>query len=293
MQHRQAFHGVTLVEYGLIGALIMVFAIAAVTQLGEGLNGRMVNLKGDLTRSANGQASGGGGSGGGGGSQQPTGPGGIGNVVPPPGPGEEQACLSGGYCVNIPTIPGGTRLSSTTGALGGQLTHGMANAIRQIGDQLRADPDTDPTLLNLITQLANNGHGIGDSIDNANTWCPPGVNCGQLAADGSQVSSILRQNLGNIDHSQSGFQSTHQELQAYLAAHPGALPPAVVGVINAEAGQINTIADAFSQDSITPSTCQAAGDTACSQWNVTDTLLVHQDANTICSSGGGHSQCTR
>lgn len=272
---KQVSSGQSLTEYCFIGALILVASIGILLAFGGGFNTALASLKGDLQSHINGAAN----ANGGGQNPQPqVDPNGPGQVIPPPQAGQNQFCTASGWCVNVPDTSN-VNLAGTTGSLGGELSQQMADVIAQIALQLQQDPNTDPTLLNLVTQLANQGHTIGDEELRLANNCPVNSYCGSYEYIG-----VVSQNTQPIQDATTQFNTLHQQLQDYLATHPNALPPEMQNTINFEAAEIKNISSGFSNQ-WDPN------------WNIYDGniynfnppnggLLTHQDANTICANGG-------
>ncbi len=265
--------GQSLTEYCFIGALILVASIGILLALGGNLNGALASLKGDLQSHINGAAN----ANGGGQNQQPTiDPNGPGQVIPPPQAGQNQFCTASGWCVNVPDTSN-VNLAGTTGSLGGEISQQMADVIAQIALQLQQDPNTDPALLNLVTQLANQGHAVGNAEVELATNCPLSTYCGTYVGTYSQNTSF-------IQDATNTFNTTHQQLQQYLATHPNALPIEMQNTIHFEVSEINSISSGFSNHWD-------------ERWQIYDGnvydfnppnggQLTHQSANTICSNGG-------
>lgn len=280
MKRVRWFHGQSLVEYGFIGSLVLLASLGALLMMGGNLDALLQNLKQDLTFNINAAGSSAANSNAPNGVQIADGPG---QIIPPPGAGETRICSESGWCINVPDTEG-IHLTGTSGALGGELTQSMANVIQQIAQQLAQDPNTDPALLDLVTQLANNGHTIGDEEIRLATNCPAGSYCGSY-----EYIDVVAHNTIPIAEATATFNNTYQALQSYLAANPGALPMEMQNVISFEVSEINSISGSFSNHYDT-------------NWNQIDGNiylfnppnggeLTHQSANNICGSGGNTSQC--
>lgn len=300
----KACTGATLTEYCFIGALIMAVSIAAVFAIGNGLASTMKDLKADLqknTQAANW-------------AKLPKGPNalgpgqsGINGVVPAPAPGQEQVCYDSGWCVNIPVIG---HTAATTGSMGGQWTQQLAAVLDQIKAQLEA-AGGDPGLIGLITDLANQGHALGNDqavidefIAGLHTKSPAELMAIAAQYDGMDATRAKQQQMNQM----------LQQLNNYMASHPGALPPEMQNLINTEVGTINNIMTLYNQDQNIPQTSQhnlAQGMTpedantwaVLHYWHQLETMsapggqpgsaIMHHSANTVCGNGGNTAQCIR
>jgi Flp pilus assembly pilin Flp len=274
--------GQSLAEYGMVIGLVAAVGIAAVALLGTTLQDGLANINGGNAASSTLAIT-------------DTPPGmqspppvstnqsidtptsaALRAMLPPPGPGQEQACFQSGYCVNLPVVDA---LTVTSGANGIQLTYQFASVIEQIALQLRESPDTDPQLVALVTDLANSGHDLGAKeqyhLDN-------------YASSESQYNNTpIIQGVMNSLKIVSG---KHQALQDYLATYPSALPPELQNIIRLEVDQISTIAsEGFKKygSYIDPRTGKSLNAPAI----VNGVQLTHQSSNTICSSGGDTGVC--
>lgn len=230
---------------------------------------------------------------------------------------QQSVCFKEGVCVTIPVV-NTSNTASTAGVLGGQLTHEFASVFEQIALQLSQEPKADNRLVSLITQLANGGHTIADSQQSLLSLCQPGAACNSTTsvlqtknapsqkATANQATPV-QQYLQEIGNNTLSFQDQYTQLQSYLATHPDALSSSLQQLIATEVTQINTIASAYP----TGSTQDSGQNVSVSQstkknnkkvtllddtttWQLTgDPVLIHQDANTICGSGGDTSQCTQ
>jgi Flp pilus assembly pilin Flp len=199
-------------------------------------------------------------------------------MLPPPGPGQEQACFQSGYCVNLPVVDA---MTVTSGANGIQLTYQFASVIEQIASQLRDAPDTDPQLVALVTELANSGHDLGAKeqylLDNYATT--------ESQNNNTPIIQGVNKSLGVVT-------TKHQALQSYLTTYPSALPPELQNIISLEVDQISTIArNGFK--TFGSYTDPETGKSLNAPAIVNGVQLTHQSSNTICGSGGDTGVCVQ
>ena len=278
--------GTTLVEYGIVGALIMVALIASVMVVGKDLNGIFGMVYKDMGKNITAA----------GGHVDPlptqsvAGGAGINNIIPPPGTHEEQICYGNGMCVNIPL--GEAARVQTLAGNGGDRTLANARVLRQIAEQLRAEDPNSP-LADLIEELANEGHEMGAGEQALAGFCPAGDTCGAASVDGqlsevsiSEATTRLNDMLSGLTGNQAEFNSLHTEINQYLANHPQALPPELASLVNHEAGEINTIANAI--DNHTSTDQIRADEYRTVSYEVDEGAeLTRSDSNTICAVSGG------
>lgn len=292
--------GLSLTEYGLVVGLVAVAGVASLTTLGSIVQR---DLGGMITQRPPAQAT-------------PTGPaiinanaggstpiapsavarinvspGGIGGVIASPAQGQEKLCFGSGLCANIPVITEQTR-PDVSGGNGGQLTHQFANTLRQIAQQIEAE-GTDPDLANLISQLANQGHGIGNLQDSVSNQCgiglsgarittdPPGKCTRQMEYTGDQSDPSK----GSIAALKTDFQTKLGSVLNQLQNYPGPLKEDVAFIIESQSKQILTLADGFNSTvTINPKGKVKMITTT------NNAVLIHQSANTICDQGGRNCQ---
>lgn len=247
--------------------------------------------------------------------------------------GEQRICLQSGFCIDIPIIAGGGSVSETVGGLGGNLTSALANVFDQIVQQLKAQ-NADSALINLVTQLALDAHGIGNKLNTTQSQCGANsTSCDvDLTVSGFAAGSITTTKAPNGDTIQdwksvlstTTFQQDQQALNDYFSAHPGQYKD-VASIINLESGQILNIAAGLNVahqaditqidnaadtgkpmpagSELTSVTQSTSGHVTTTMHNINidgtitnssnDAVLVHQDANTICNTGGNTSICTQ
>jgi Flp pilus assembly pilin Flp len=273
--------GQGMAEYTLIGSLLVLVAIGALGLLGGQVNTLFGNMLG------------------GSGTAQSTGTVQIANTTTQQsqntaistaqqtlinaGIAYDTITTANGVTIQMPVIQGGTTVQ-TAGASGSQLTYGFSDVLTQIAQKLQDSGQADPALVQLITDLANKGHLIGDNqkfLENCLSTC----NSNDLTT--SYFDSF---NTVTIQLTPE-FQTLHQQVLDYTAANPESLPASLITVIDLQARQIENIV----QTTASPTSWQATETDPCGPICIDTTestaTLIHQDANTICSSGGDTGQC--
>lgn len=200
----------------------------------------------------------------------------TGTAAPPPGTiakpaaNQDQMCTADGWCVNVPD-KSVTDAAMTAGTLGTQMTHMIADVFTQIAQQLQATPGADPSLITMITNLANKGHTLADMQDAIEE--PKGT-----------FQQILNSK-DNMAPTLDSFNSQYSQLQTYLANHPTALPKEMQAVIGFEANQIDALVSSYSF---------TMPDSQHVEWSWRRSReLTTQSANTICTNGGNTSTCLK
>lgn len=321
--------GVGTTEYVLIGSLVVLLSIGGLSLIGNNVSGIFGGLEGAMHRqkpdtmqaaglpkgnqanvlSQNGQT----GAAGQVGASGNTAAGNYPTVRSVNGNVLQNVCLNqGGFCVNIPLVTADGRMTSTSGALGGQLTHDFASVFDQIAAQLAQMGNADPKLVDLITKLANSGHGIADNQEGLLAACQPGMQCGSTyevsakkvergKASATSSETPATSYLSGISSNTQSFQSLFDELEGFLSDNPEALPESVQSLIDMEAQQILSIATAYPSPT-TDDVAVTTGSTKTKRkllttdntttWElVGDPVIVRQDSNTICQSGGYTGVC--
>lgn len=251
MIKRLSSRGATIVEYALIGIMVVVISLGAWALAGKNLNWTLQGLKGDMSKNVAAAANAATvGAGGGGGT-------GLGGAVKPPAPNQTQVCYDSGWCVNVPA--NSTASGATTGAMGDKQAY--AQMIQDLKNQSKAIQDQQLTdiLGQLVATLANQGVTTADVQQNS---CPPGA----------KKCVISTANAAAVSGSADAFSNIQQVLQDYLDKHPGKLPPEIQAMINQNAAVIDTTAAQY----------QAGATVANATGNVTTTLT--SSAN-ICTAG--------
>jgi Flp pilus assembly pilin Flp len=272
--------GQGMAEYTLIGSLLVLVAIGALGLLGGQVNTLFGNMLG------------------GSGTAQSTGTVQIANTTTQQsqntaistaqqtlinaGIAYDTITTANGVTIQMPVIQDGTTVQ-TTGTSGSKLMSGFSDVLSQIAQQMEASEQADPALVQLITDLALKGHDIGTvkaKIEFCLNTCGTS-NTSWGTNDYNTMTTIYGPE----------FQTLHQQVMDYVAANPGALPSVLTSIIDLQATQIENIVQATAA----PITWQATTTDGCGPNCATSyestATLIHQDANTICSSGGDTGQC--
>lgn len=210
----QAHHGNTLIEYGLIGSLVVLVVIAAMSGIGGDLQQWLAGLKGDMksqisaTQNANA-------------SQlkamaayeaQKAAP-----AIPPPNVSSSLGC-SGAACASLAVQPYNS--AQTAGSNGINIVDQYANKIKMLADTLKTNPNTNRDFIDMLVDLANDGHRVADDERAVLTYTQ--------ASDGSFDFSI-----------QDRYTQTKNRALNYLSSHPNELTPEQTQLLHQAAGNIN------------------------------------------------------
>lgn len=186
--------------------------------------------------------------------------------VPPAPPGTQPVCFDG-ICVNLPVVDASNSIFDTTGGNGAEKVHQFANVLTQFAQQLAQDPNSDSTLVSLISGLANSGHAVGDQQEIIKNQCTAESNATVTCRD------VFYNHMEATWNSYSNAQYT---LNEYLARHPDSLGATSERVIRSNIENIAGVAMAYGSG-------QVSGSYFTFNPNVN---LVHQSANNICDQGG-------
>lgn len=162
---------------------------------------------------------------------------------------KQKICFASGSCINLPVIAAGATVTDTAGSLGGDLTNEFASVLQQLADELAAK-NADPIVVQLVTELANSGHNVGNSISDFNNVLLK-YDCDLRACDSSMMDpSDSWYIAGGANHIKSvvfssGMKPRYDLLMAYLDANPSALAsfPEAQNIIALEYNQIKTIVE--------------------------------------------------
>lgn len=185
---------------------------------------------------------------------------------PPAPPGTEGVCFDG-LCVHLPVVDETNEVVDTAGGNGVEKIHQFSNVLDQIAEQLSQEEGVDQTLVTLISNLANNGHGLGDQQAVIAKLPDTSFNAGLSA---------------QYNREKSAFNSAFTALNTYLEKNPGKLSPTAQTIVSTQASQIKKLASAVNIF------VAGKGGTYTSTGKAT---LTHQSANTVCQQGG--ENCTR
>jgi hypothetical protein len=242
----KSFDGQSLSEYGLVAGLIAVAALGGMILLGgniqkqfgqmlptsrqtsgAGVNGIAVvdatNLPANLQRAS--------------------------ALLPAPKADEQQVCFKSGFCLNMPLME--ENRPQTAGSLGDQQMNQMAGIMDQVASQLGA-AGADPPLVELITKLANSGHGVGTYFDQMSAdMKEAAATCGSTCtmdyyADPDKFNRY--QWGGSAEGEKNDFQSAWLTVQTYMKENPEAFAafPEAYSILELETQEIMKLANGVS-----------------------------------------------
>jgi hypothetical protein len=268
--------GQSLVEYALILSLVAVAGMATLMSLGNNTGALLSRMRNMLV-----------------GNQQATSPvsstapmSGPGQNPPPPGgglfpppanlppPATETVCYSGSsWCIDMSGGLGPNPVN-VTGANGmTQQVYAMSDILDQISTEAAQDPSVDSSLAQMITDLANKAHAVGDY--DADLFA-------------------LQPNSGVAYFQAADFMKAKQAVTDYLSAHPDALVPGVQQALTYATGEVTDHMAALigkepsATDNNENLVMQGTVKTAIDELTAAQT---HADANQICQNGGQPPAC--
>ncbi len=161
----------------------------------------------------------------------------------------QQVCYGSGTCVNMPIIS--DNWSETSGAMGSDLTHALADVFTQVANTMEASGAADSAVLNLLHRLANTGHEIGFEqkglSDAMATHCPTG-NCKYDMIAGTGSSAHMNEIMPD-QHDASGkpaaimkFEQEFSALKSLMGNNFVNMPPELKNLVIQQANQILTLA---------------------------------------------------
>jgi Flp pilus assembly pilin Flp len=178
---------------------------------------------------------------------------------------EGKTCYGNGWCIDTSQLPSsGGKTTIAAGSNGTTLMLSYADILMQIAAEAAADPNADPSVVGLITALANQGHTIADNTEKKS----------------QSIQNQVTQMTGSLGQ-QSEFDGAKSKLDAYLSAHPAALPSDLKAVIDNSSAYISKNSNGI-QTTVTTAFGMALGGTT-----------VRKESNTICSSGGNTTECVK
>jgi hypothetical protein len=251
--------GNTLVEYSLVVALILV-SLGVIMTMGKYVNQAMAAFSGDMKKTIEAKApspSGGGGGGGGKGSS--------------PLDGVSTVCTNNKICFSLPDSV--TQSDVTMGANGVKQAGKSADLLDQLAQALKQDPNADPSLVDLITQLANQGHALADAQSDIYCSTP-----GYCSTSGNRTKGI-----SNLQSGLSNFKSQLNQIDQKLNTTTAGMNSTLLNVIAQESGTIIGISNNFKISGSSWS-YSAAG------FGIAQTDV---SSNHICGSGGDTGSCVQ
>jgi hypothetical protein len=271
------FSGQSLLEYSMIAALVTCVCLAGLMSLGSALSSQGGLLLPGSNHSINASTDSMTGSG-----SEPTSSTSNTNTV----------CFSAGQCIQMPNINPTDMRAYTAGALGSEVTQMMASVLDQLKEQLQLR-NADPNLINLISQLANQGHAIGDKEQSTWDSIKSCMNLETLTCNSKpELYDQTEANEAQITGMSNQMSVLQQQLATYLVHNPNALTafPEAQSIIDKQASQIIQLASNIepgiggnadkSQFYFVPNTLTSGLE------NQDASTLTHLSANEICKQGG-------
>ena len=278
---RVLYRGQGLVEYGLILGVIAVSSIAALMMLGSNSSamlGTMRNLiSGNQASSPVAQATPSSGT-----KPTPSTPvSTTGNTTPTPPTTTphptsvtqpQTTCFAGSsWCIDM--SGGQNAVINVAGANGmTQHVYAMTNILEQISAQAAQDPSVDPSLTQLITDLANKAHAVGD--------------------DDARLFALKNEGIAYFEA--ATFMKAKQAVESYLSSHPDALVPGVQQALNYATGEVTDHMAALigAPPSATDDNANMVmSDKVQIAINEYTASQTHASANQICENGGQPPAC--
>jgi hypothetical protein len=162
----------------------------------------------------------------------------------------------------------------------GNLIGDEAKVLDAILAKIKADPNADPGIVALVTDLANNGHSTGSSLETA---------LNNYDSNFPDQASFDKFNAAytNFYQDRAHFSESMDTVNQYLAQHPQVLTSDLQQQIKDAYNSANSLANSI------------VGESSVYDENfkklVADphgsTLGIHKDSNTVCSSGGDTNAC--
>lgn len=210
--------------------------------------------------------------------------------------GSEQLCfLDSNTCLNIPIIA-----PDTVGGIGSDGVDKLAKVLEQLPPILEAK-GTDPSVVDMVSKLANLGHSLGERLKSLEGMCDSGGTCS--TSNAQKAKDLLAEiKQGDLNT----FLAEWTALQEKMGANPEALAgfPEAYGIIEKKVNDINTLVASISaQESFKRTQKQVPTGSRFQPFNIVrqNTLdgitfsnasvpKIHQNANDVCSQGG--RRCT-
>lgn len=262
--------GNTLTEYGFLIGVLALFIVSSLVILGQSINGLFDQTNWSATQYAN---------------NSPLGIAGA-NTTGSTG----LSPSSGGLNAPASIMVTGTQLSglspvsvNVSSVDGTGIVTSSADTLQALAKQIQNDPNHDPQILALVTELANNGH-------TAATNMASGLIPYQQAAQSGHSLELLTPEITNTVNASAAFNSTEQQLANYIQAHPNALSPDMVAAIQvASQNAMGILGSLVNLNATGNDMINSSG------WYslAAQSLTVHQDSNTICHNGGDTSSCVQ
>jgi hypothetical protein len=191
-------------------------------------------------------------------------------------------------CIRIDSPPTGNEL---IGSLGGGTLDASSNTLQTLTLKLQ-ELGAPPEVFDKVSQLANQGHMMGEKLKQVEERCNANVLCNKADADEAKelLSEVSKQDL-------KGFQKIYERLTTFLQANPTALEkfPEAKLIIDRKVQEIQqVIVNIQVADNYNISFNNGKGKNVkeYKDSRLSNLVLpvIHQDANQICQQGGAN--CT-
>jgi hypothetical protein len=268
--------GMGLLEYSLIGVSVLLVCIAGFTLASDSINEWLSGVKGDMdtqvantatqkasiiqAKAAEDLA------------QANAAKGNFLNIntqALTASPSNPDSLCSGGWCINAPGLTGNSVY--TAGSNGNQmvqLTNSAAGIYAQLA-QILAAQGADAGIISLLTNMANQGHALGDAQS-------------QFLAGGDYGN--MKTGMTNYQSGLSSFQQMNQQLLSLLPQ----LPADTRGILQDASNVIIGIGSSYTLNLGTGGTSEIGW-----SFSSSNIQLTHTNSNTICTNGGDGSSCVQ
>ncbi|MBY0405696.1 MAG: hypothetical protein K2X66_17470 [Cyanobacteria bacterium] len=203
-------------------------------------------------------------------------------------PSHESFSNTNKNCIRIDSPPTGNEL---IGSLGGGTLDASSKTLQTLKLKLQ-ELGAPSDVLDKVSQLANQGHAMGEKLKQVEERCNANVLCNK--ADADEAKEILSE---VSKHDLQGFQTIYQRLTTFLNANPTALEkfPEAKLIIDRKVQEIQqVIINIQVEDNYNISFNNGKGKNVkeYKDSRLSNLVLpvIHQDANQICQQGGAN--CT-
>jgi Flp pilus assembly pilin Flp len=263
MRHKYA-QGQSVVEYGMLAGLLIMVAVGGLSLLKGSIfdllktptNSQTTSKINDYMAATIGGSTGNGGT----------------NSNGATSPGTTTPSLS---WVLGASNASGTNVTSADGTK--EIVDNNVQALGQLVNTMAADPNSDPTVMDLLTKLANSGHSTADKLSTA-------------AVDYQNQDQAYFSSYKDFYMQEADFATQYTALNNYLADNADALSPEQKSTVTAAAAAIEkqmrrligaNSANTANWSAMLPLTVQST------------TSSVHTNSNTVCRNGGRVSSCVQ
>jgi len=187
---------------------------------------------------------------------------------------DPNALCSGDWCIDAPGMGGATVNTAGTNGQQATMSSTAANIFAQVAAKIQAEKG-DPALVNLLTQLANQGHAIAG---------------GESNLEGDPDYATMYNGATAIQNGRTNFTNLSNQLNNVIMQ----LPEESRGIVADASTVIKTIAGSYSFDiSGSASSGNVHYSYSSSSAQLANSVLTNINANSICSNGGDTSKCIK